>query len=990
MASKRPLFLQIAQRCVSRGEIGRAIVTIVNALRNNPDFMDMYPEALSLLAEILEMRFAEEVHRLEVRFPSFGPRLIDALRSAGRDEIAAELEQSFAAFCIDQSKDARQSTVIWDDREEYCENVIPAPSAPRLQAVVCAPTQSFQTVAVHPERALSQNDDYTWMLNAAHNECEREAVKHERKRETGDMTRSFGRIRTQTELRPIAAEYADNASDRVILDFDNRIPATPKAAMFASSVTKIRTFAEELADYRRADSTNCEFSIKPHDPMERLAETTHALSDTPSVEPYNVRHPLRFHITTQHILACILICGLIVAGIVTWNLVSPYFEQRAIQDVSESYIASAESGAENPVAALNTADMHFVDEGWMNGYRMFLEVWQREHFNSNTAFTIDPADPAFPKAYSSAQAAYITQQFFENRTANARQYYESLPSQVWRDHPYFHLWVQALLDESSRDFNAAAGKYEKLLHSPLAPFALVRMGLMTLENAQSQSEITERFMQAYEKAPMVPLLATCTRHILKSAGDNIGITGYLREPYRQYCAIGKLFDDIRAKQMRNATEYQYLRYAQPLSRGEYYRLEAIIGAALLMQQTGEAAAFYKDLDLPQDHPVRIRLRSAIFENDMWRGNWSGIHDMYPDIPKDIGYLSAARVIDQAAHGTVPDKSLIRRPEALLKYGNSDLSHTDSIIAIDDAYTEAYYGRFEAALSITRALLSSQPDAYEPLFLQAMILSQAGRGREAAAILEQAMMTGHAGAPFIVLSNLYRARAGLRLNASAFVLDLIDFNDISLESAKCEIYWRSGNDKYKSCLKSIENNHKNHTNNSIQSKAAWIILAKEQMISSNSAQWAKAGTGYMSIPGFYLSYARVLLKEDQLKAAVSNYEHAILDDISTATPETVAELEHIYISRKRRIEGSHVFEKLTEAAEQKTHDAALLGALHQSAARLYQPSTAHPMARKHLTRALELLGDNPDTLRGLVDYYEAKEKPDQARKYRARLGRLLNR
>jgi hypothetical protein len=60
----------------------------------------------------------------------------------------------------------------------------------------------------------------------------------------------------------------------------------------------------------------------------------------------------------------------------------------------------------------------------------------------------------------------------------------------------------------------------------------------------------------------------------------------------------------------------------------------------------------------------------------------------------------------------------------------------------------------------------------------------------------------------------------------------------------------------------------------------------------------------------------------------------------------------------------------------------------SAARLYQPQTAHPLARNHLTRALELLGDNPDILKGLVDYYEAKDKPEQARKYRIRLNRLL--
>ena len=975
MAEKSALFISIARRCASRGETGRAVVTIVNALRNNPSYIDVYPESITLLAEILEIRFAEEVHKLEARYPSFGPKLVAALKSLGRDDFAAEFEQSFADYCIDKMKDAH---------EYSCE--IEPPLRYGSQEIVCAPpseTTGTRQIVTSSETSPSESGEmrYGWMIEAARDTGTHDPVRHERKREVGDLSRAFGRIRTQIDNRPVAAEYADSASDRVIIDFDERVNTSPKAAMFASGVTKIRTFAEELAAYQSQDTGMRSFTTASLDPMERLAETTHELSETPSVEPYSVRHPLRFKITSQHIVTCILLCGLVVLGLVSWRSATPYFEQRALQGVSESYIISAESGESNPVAQIDTSEMLFVDSQWIEGYRMFLSVWQSEHFEGEPAPEIDPKSELFPRDYSSAQAAYITQLLYANRVSQARDYYASIPVHVWRDHPCFHLWVQALFDEADRDFHAASYKYEKLLHTPLAPFALAQMGIMSLDMNQSQNEIAERFIYNYDQMMLVSMLARCTRSILRRGEDNIeiGDISHLRAPYLQYCAIGKLYNEIYTKQIRSYQEYAIAKMAQPLVRGEYYRLEAVIGAALTLQNTDEAVTFYQTLDLPEDHPVRIRLKNDIFASDMWRGDWSGIGRLYPKLPKDLGYLAAARVIDQSSSDVPVNHALIQMPESILKYSASGISN---MLVIDDAYNEAYNGNYDKALSITRSLLASRPNDYEPLFLQAQILSQMGRNREAAGILEHAMMTGHAGAPFIVLSNLYRARAALKLNASAFVLKRVSFADPVLEGARCEIFWRTNDTIAEDCINRLSKNPKS------LSKAAWMMLAIHGDINPDSSKWARAGAGYMSTPGYYLSYARALLKEDQFKASVANYEHAILDDFLTATPETVLELEQIYTKRKRRVEGSHTFESLSERAEQKTHDPLLLGTLHMSAARLYQPQTAHPLARRHLTRALELIGDNPDILKGLVDYYEAKDKPEQARKYRMRLNRLL--
>ena len=977
MAEKSALFISIARRCASRGEKGRAVVTIVNALRNNPAFIDEYPEAIALLADILELRFAEDVHRLEARYPSFGPKLVAALKNAGREDFAAEFEQSFANFCIDQMKDVHAGTPDNIQTIEY-----PGANIVCAQRTHTAEPCQPQIVSTAEFRTTQPQDtQYSWMIAAAHDEQAHEPVRHERKRETGDVSRAFGRIRTQTDNRPVAPEYADSATDRVIIDFDNCLNTSPKSAMFASGVTKIRTFAEELAAYQSQDQKKREFTTVQHDPLERLAETTHELSDTPSVEPYSVRHPLRFKLTAQHIVSCILLCGCVVLGLYMWHNATPFFEQRALQNVSDNYIVAADAGEQNPIDHLNTEDVPLVDPQWLDGYRMFLRVWQNEHFTGHEMEPVTPDSDASLNAYSSTQAAYITQEIYSNHIEQARRYYQSVPQSVWREHPYFHLWVQAMFDEADRDFHSASYKYEKLLHTPLAPFALAQMGLMALDMNQSQNEIAERFLYNYEQMPKVSMLATCTRNMLRHGAESgeVNQIQHLREPYLQYCAIGKIYNEIYKKSITSYDEYQMIKSSQPLQRGEYYRLEAVIGAALTLQNTAEAVRFYKSLELPEDHPVRIRLRNDIFDNDMQRGDWAGIHAMYPDLPESISYLAAARIIDQANAGIAVSRSLIQTPEALLKY---QASATSNALVIDEAYAEAYLGHFDKALSITRSLLTNRPNDYEPLFLQAKILSQSGRAQEAAGILEQAMITGHAGAPFVVLSNLYRVRAGLKPNASAFVLNRISFTDPVLEAARCEIFWRNHQPNARSCILKLAENK------NALSKSAWLMLAIDNIIKSDSTKWPKAGAGFMSTPGFHLAYARALLREDQFKAAVNQYGSAIIDDFSTSVPETVLELEQIYTKRKRRIEGSHTFESLTERAEEKKLRPDLLGTLHMSAARLYQPQAAHPMARKHLSRALDLLGETPDILSGLVEYYEAKDKPEQARKYRMRLSRLL--
>ena len=96
-----------------------------------------------------------------------------------------------------------------------------------------------------------------------------------------------------------------------------------------------------------------------------------------------------------------------------------------------------------------------------------------------------------------------------------------------------------------------------------------------------------------------------------------------------------------------------------------------------------------------------------------------------------------------------------------------------------------------------------------------------------------------------------------------------------------------------------------------------------------------------------------------------------------------------MSKQRRYEGTKQFEDIILIAEQNHWDPRILGALHKAAARLYQPEKGHSTAKQHLVRAMELVGEQPELLKSMVEYYEAKEKPEHAGMWRSKLRKALS-
>ena len=1007
MSEKGAVFISIAQRCAAQGQNSRATVTIINALRNNPHYIDKYPEATELLAEVLEPGFEEEVHRLEISHPSFGKKLFDALEAIGRHEFAVKLEQSFDDYCIEQMKAVHESQVEswdrWQSEDRMQSQVsgdfeivdpewqfVPETANSELNYQKPAGTE----VCAGGEEEYSEfqtSRSFEWMVEAARVDSQRNirdiARKDFRKEENCDpeIVRRFDRVHKTREYVPETEVYSDKAIDRVIIDFDDSVKETPKSAMFAAGQLKIRSYSEEIAAFRERESQNANQPRLPqivNDPMERVAETTYVLSDSPSVEPYAARHPLRFHLSPQVVVTCVGLCILLMSGWIVWKNITPSIEQKAVEDVTQAYLSAAESNTQ-VAPSIDPAVQTIVDEQWLKSYQLFLDVWQETHFAEHPDFSIDPDSEDFPKDQSAAQAAYMTWLIFNKETETARKYLDKMPSKLWREHPYFRLWCEALLDETNRDFNSAVVKYEQLMRTPLSPFALTQLGMIALEPVQSQNDIGERFLRAYAQTETPPLLSTCLYDTLtrgKNSQNNPqnATNSSLAAPYRAYCLMADLFNQMAQQNPPDNGTVAELKEMTPLERGEYYRYEAIVSAELSLHHVVEAVDFYRTMTLPEGHPVRQKLLDCIFNQAMHDGDWTGLYSLYPDLPPHIGLFSAARIIDQVKTGASVKDISLSHPESLVKYGVA--RPMSESVGMDEAYALARDGDYEQALSMTRTLLLARPESWEPLLLQAEILAHSGRGEEAANILEQFMNSDRNAAALFVLADLYRVREGLTPNPHAYLLPWMSFKDAVLESARCEILAVTGWDQdAKKCMQGLDKKD--------LTRSAWFILNKNRQ--ADSKQWLKAGAENMSHPGYFLALARVLVKEDQLKSASQAYSSALLNDKSTSTPEIVYELEQIYVSRKRRYEGTKVFEAMIEKAEDSIRNPEVLGAMHLAAARLYQPQNAHPMARRHLSRALELLGDREEILQGLVDYYEAKDKPDHARTWRQRLTRAKN-
>lgn len=321
MAERNVLYLSIARKCAARGENARAMITVINALSTNPRYIDSEPAFIELLADIYapesDRAFDEEINALEAKHPAFGDRFRDALILCNKHDEAAHREVSFEEYCISQMKYAQTATGQVAAQNRYATRTAfdtPAPQAPFPAFQSPNPTilQSSDSATLDPYRSytppipasyrsfgIQEPEPYrpydVSSLNLSSSSC-RHAATHSRMASKveaklsgdADGNRRFERIDLSRQTYVAAPDYADTAADRIIVDFDDAIKESPKSAFFSASKTKFRSYDEDVAAMRESSAQQKALRRSLHSatPAERIAEKTHELSDTPSVEPF--------------------------------------------------------------------------------------------------------------------------------------------------------------------------------------------------------------------------------------------------------------------------------------------------------------------------------------------------------------------------------------------------------------------------------------------------------------------------------------------------------------------------------------------------------------------------------------------------------------------------------------------------------------------------------------------------------------------------------
>ncbi len=1119
--SRRALsYLSIAERCAAQGEKGRAIITVVNALRYHPECMDDEPSPIEFLARNFVPGFEEELSRLQARYPAFGERLARALYACGKEDVVRHLQVSFKNYCVDQMKMTHASYGSSSKPMRQFEAEVPAspvyvqPSPADAQEALkqlntarrytaSEPTprssQNFRRVArdeaassgyvavtrnsqfVNPIDPLTHADQSLMMAlqsgvpevprgleppavtsmefdgmripldEVPSSECNARLATMPSISELSDLrempqlnlavtpksapaphvptrepenlafesskaddllvdtdylsqvalssisrhrhdsenempaaaspavaaVRRFDRLKAlDAEERKTNTSFIDDGTQRVIYDFDNIVTDSLGSAGYKSptELTPYRTFEEERAEFLAANPSRPRFSFSSStmDPFERVAEMTRSLdTDTPSVTPADPE-PKRFSISAAQLAVCVAICVISVFVFITWKSSEPELARQALRGLGDTFIQASEAGEADP-AGVTAERADLTVKPFADAFRSFFDVWHALYFKSSEDYTFDESMPVETAAQTAAKILWLTS---HDKAREARILFEDTSRSTWRGAEYFKRFSEALLAEAEHELPTAARRYAYLQNSPLAGFALTRLALLAF-----QSEHPE-VISTYEKiafSTSEPLVSQCTRSLL-SHGNIGGTPGWafdaLTPAAQDMCGIAAALRSAKLGIPLSEAWRSYLANLQTTPELDVYRIEALVEGALLAGNIREAAAWFKQFNVSSEHPIRIRLQHAILQHAFDSDDLSALNALSNNIPADISPFEAARLIDtddlssSTTWASYFTRFAAKRPSANLANDKAYLA------ALDNAWNEAVAGDYVRSLAALRSIRGRYPDAWEPLMLQSELLYRTGSAKDAAGNYEVRALHGEGGGVSIVMSNLYLVRAGLPVNPMAYALLWMPFSDPELESARCEILHAMHAYNADRCSSELASRKVKRI-----TKTAWFAKNASRAPQSDLN---RNGTGALSVPGYHLRLARVKLASGAVRDSVHSFTDAILYDPTTQNEETIYELEQVFVSRKRRYDGHHAFESLIPKLESRGVSRQVLAAAHLAAAEMYQPSTGNSLAKQHLLKSIELIGDNERALLGMIRYYDGKDKQEQLLKWQRRL------
>lgn len=1111
--------MPIAQKLADRGEKGRAIVTVLNALRYNPQFFDATPSPIDFIAQHYVPGFEEELSRLQTIYPQFGELLSAAFYRIGKPETALYLHRHFEAYCVNQMKmahatygdhnkrdnmprsgfsaDLAYSASPCTQREarDMLGNVhrlthaaqpprssatfrriaqasasdgyvgitrispdTPQPSDPLTHAdksLMFALETGIPEMPASPPRPLATSMEFDGVRIPLTDDLEEQearilsmaslelpsaiepnpkalltehpiahapatplspvnllpstwqppqAPEHAFSLDTDFISQialtsvarrrnkplppspeptvhpRFERMRSNSALSEQPQDvFVEDATQRVILDFDNQIGNSLMSGgqQTSKELTPYRTFDQELAEFLASplNTSNINIHVVCEDPFDKVAAVSHALKEeTPSVTPYAPTPSKTFSISSAQLSVCVAMCVIFVLGLITWKASEPDLAKEAIRDLGTAYLAAAQEGVEDPIHTLKTNEA-VLTKPFTDAFQKFFAVWQAIYFATPQPAAFDETIDIKQPCEVTAKLLWLTHQ---NRHEEAQALFSETPSDTWRGAEYFKRFSEALMAELEHAYPTAAQRYARLVNSPISGFAITRLAHLALYT--DHPEVRSIYAKLSWN-PEEPVFSQCVRAILTQGaqgGDPVWHFEMLSPEFEQICTIGTTFRRMHEQLPIPLFWRDKLAQMKADSRLEPYRMDALIESAMQSGDIQTAAHWFASYQTTANHPDKTRFLHDIMQRAFDIDKLDALHQLDSKIRPDLTIFEAARILDTGEADVANTWA-----EYYVRYGARRPTHiyneSSYQTMIDHAWEKAVAGDYANALNILRTIRGRHPDAWEPLMLQAEVLYHTGRGKDAAGVYELRALHEEGRAVAMVMSNLYRIRSGLSINTMAYGLFWIGFNDPMLENGRCEILEHMAAEPAKTCREQL-----NKRKFKRPVKALWL---DRQGSRSNPYDLANAGAGAISTPGFHKRLAQRKVASGAVRDGVKSYLDAILNDPTTATPETVAELEAVFETRKRRYEGSHTFEALIPKLYARSMDNHVIAAAHHAAAAMYQPANGSSQAKQHYLKAIELIGDHERAIRGIMRYYETKDKPEQLSKWKARFRAL---
>ncbi|MGI5828965.1 MAG: hypothetical protein ACOX8U_02205 [Bradymonadia bacterium] len=761
--------------------------------------------------------------------------------------------------------------------------------------------------------------------------------------------------------------FVEDCTERVILDFDNNIPVIVHSPANDASCTPILTYGEELAQISSFERP--EVLREPEELNVHLDECSTTLAT------YEARAPM-FTLSAKLVGVAVLLCALLGFSLISYSPLHAHSGQKLIQTASSR---ANDLSPENLGAAIEFVESTSVGSAndAVEGYKLFLRTWHERIDAGVERVAISLDDAQFPRTAASAHAAYVSQKLNGGDVEAAKRYAQSLDRAIFKGQGDYLRWIGASIAKADGQVDAAAAGFAKLSRGRLASFAFMELAQLSLEHTNSAA--TALFLQEAlsPSTKELPIFARCALEILSpGSGAEISAYGKLSQPYRDYCAIA----DMRQQLDRLAVcENCDVARVEALSANNSHRLNLAIRLALSRGQIEQASRFYHQFEHGSVNEIELTaLENLIVDEALRTGNLGALHHLYHELDSGDDFVMILRYIDMRRY--FPNETNLYTQGAWPSYfwrNTAALPKVEPtqpyLLALHRAYQSANYGYMAKALSQTREIAARYPQSTEAFMMQIRFLAAWGKEAQAADILLARAQHDTMQAPLLALAALMQARSQ-NFAAWLYPVQHLRFNDLALRIAQCESkFWKSAKSA-NACVKQLSLEAK-------EQRTLAVMDAFLNPVSDPEKQWAnleRANISALSFTGLHAARAKAAVAAKMHKEAVRAFSDSIL--LAPADVEAPKALANYYMTCYKSYEGTKKLESLIRALPQHSESLELLAACHVAAARLYKPESANAAALKHLLRAKSLVGNDEFILKGLIKYYKAKEKPYFVKKY----------